>query len=122
MHPVRAAQRLLEEFHIRDVKDIDLRLLAAKRRVLIEEKPIQGAEGRLVYGDGRGTIIVNQQIREPTKKRFVIAHEIGHVELGHVELHRSANHITICDESALRDYRKHRPRETAANEFADCLA
>ena len=111
--PVKAAQALLDKFQVRDAQDINLRLMAADRRVLIQEKPISNAEGRLVYRNGRGTIIVNSSIRSAEKTRFVIAHE-----LGHVEMHRDADNVAICDESALREYNEHNGRETQANEFA----
>lgn len=109
---VDAAKRLLNEFGIRDVKDLDLEILAADRRVLVKEEPISGAEGRLVYRDGHGTITVNQNIPHIEKKRFVIGHEIGHVEL-----HLDTSNIAICDENALHDYKK-QSQESWANEFA----
>lgn len=111
--PVRAARSILDRFGIRDPEDIDLELIAGERRTLIEQKPMEMAEGRLVYRDGRGTIAVNRNIALPTKRRFVIAHEIGHIEL-----HPGTENVAVCDEEALSDYREKQPRETEANEFA----
>jgi Zn-dependent peptidase ImmA (M78 family) len=111
--PVRAARLLLRGFGVQNSSDIDLSLMAADRRVLIREKHIQGAEGRLVYRKGRGTITINASIKSPQKRRFVLAHE-----LGHVELHRNDDNVAICDEEALREYRKKHSREMQANEFA----
>jgi len=87
--------------------------MAANRRVLIQQKPIGNAEGRLIYRNGRGTIVVNSTIRSVEKRRFVIAHE-----LGHLEMHRHVDNVAICDEDALREYSENMSQETQANEFA----
>ncbi len=107
------AQKIIYEYGICDPQDILLEGIAYERGVIINEKPIKGAEGRLITDQANGIIVVNSNIREPGKKRFVIAHE-----LGHFALHRDSEKISICDQEAFIDWHKNRPYETEANEFA----
>jgi hypothetical protein len=72
------------------------------------------AEGRLAYRNGRGTISVGEDISLHSKERFVIAHEIGHIEL-----HQETKTRPICDEEALNEHKEDsQPLEVEANEFA----
>lgn len=81
--------------------------------VLVREAPLEGAEGRLVRGDKCGIIAVKADIREPGKKRFVVAHE-----LGHFELHKNSDQsLVYVDKDLLYSY-KNDPKEQEANEFA----
>lgn len=101
----------------------DLRLLediAWERGVHVRDRPMSGAEARLVvYGD-RGIITVAQGI-DPTRRRFSIAHE-----LGHFEMHKNESALAGC----LSDDIERPPRwsgdpasrrEAEANEFASHL-
>lgn len=108
-----AARELLELFDVRDPKDIRLQDFAGWEGVLLEEKPIDGSEGRLVTHGERAMIVVNNRITEVGKRRFVIAHE-----LGHFHLHRSDEGYALCNERAFVDWHGGRPHETEANEFA----
>jgi hypothetical protein len=72
------------------------------------------AEGRLAYRSGRGTISIAEDISLHSKERFVIAHEIGHIEL-----HQETKTRPICDEDALNEHKEDsQPLEAEANEFA----
>jgi len=107
------AQRVIQEYGISDPNDILLHAIAYERGVIVNEKPIKGAEGRLITNKSNGIIVVNSNIREQGKKRFVIAHE-----LGHFEMHRNSEKFSICEPEAFIDWHKNRPHETEANEFA----
>ena len=107
------ALKLIEQYSISNSKEIVLPAIAYELGLLVDEKPINGAEGRLVINQSKGIIVVNSNIIEHGKKRFVIAHEIGHFEL-----HKRIQKLAICDEEAFVDWHKNRPHETEANEFA----
>ena len=107
------AQEIIERYGIAEPDDIILHAIAYDLGIMIMEKPISGAEGRLVSNHSNGIIVVNLNIPEPGKKRFVMAHEIGHFEL-----HRKIQRMSICDNDAFVDWHKNRPHETEANEFA----
>lgn len=106
------ARELLRCYAIEDISEIAIRDLAYARGLLVQERPIRGAEGRLLRGRRRGIATVDATIAQPGKKRFVIAHE-----LGHFELHQD-DEIFVCDEAAFLDWHRHRPQETEANVFA----
>lgn len=92
----------------------DLYELAAKFELKIKEVDSDGFEGALVRRLNRrgGGIAVRKGIRELGRKRFTIAHEIGHYVMpGHGECH--------CKSDDIESWRKGIPaQEIAANRFA----
>lgn len=91
--------------------------LAAKLDLHIKEVDSHGFEGALVRINNRrgGGIAVRKSIRELGRKRFTIAHEIGHYILpGHGEYH--------CKSENIESWRNGIPvQEAAANRFASEL-
>ncbi len=64
----------------------DARSIAAELQLDVTELEVQGFDGGLVRAKGTpfGAIIVRDSIREPGRKNFTVAHEIGHFVLpGH---------------------------------------
>ena len=64
----------------------DARSIAAQLQLDVTELDVQGFDGGLVRAKGTpfGAIIVRDSIREPGRKSFTVAHEIGHFVLpGH---------------------------------------
>src|ERR1035441_7120963 len=64
----------------------DARRIAGQLQLDVSELDIQGFDGALVRAKGTpfGAIIVRDSIREPGRKNFTVAHEIGHFVLpGH---------------------------------------
>ena len=113
-HATQAAINLLDEFGLDDVIDIDLRDLVFARNMLYRETPLGDCEGRIVYGRNGGAIItINSETTYQPRKRFSIAHELGHYELKHREIH--------YDNEASLDYYKSGSQEAEANEFASEL-
>ena len=113
-----AAAALLNRYGIDSIDEIQVEDIAFAQGLLIEERPIRGAEGRLVRGPGRGLsgiATVNEHVREPGKKRFVAAHE-----LGHFEMHPNTSMFS-CDEAAFLAWHRNRPEEVEANVFAASL-
>lgn len=107
-----AAECLLREFGISDIQDIDIRDLVYARGIILQEKPIKNSDGRIVFGSKDTIITVNSQIEYEGRKRFTIAHE-----LGHFELHHNKN-THWADNAASLDYYKKGDQESEANEFA----
>jgi hypothetical protein len=77
---------LLERLHINGVPNVyDV---ATQLRIKVKEEGLEGCEGLLLRPRGvpRGIIAVRRGIRSEGRKRFTIAHEIGHYVLpGHDE-------------------------------------
>jgi Zn-dependent peptidase ImmA (M78 family) len=106
------AHEILDEFGLEYGAQADLIDLAFARNLIVVEKPIRGAEGRLVRTGDRAMATINENIRYDGKRSFVVAHEFGHYEL-----HKDTP-LFVCDENDFLDWHRRRPEETEANQFA----
>jgi hypothetical protein len=97
----------------------DLAALCEELGLHVREVPARGFDGALVRSRTaqKGIIAIKASLREKARKRFTIAHEIGHFVLPHHRLLK-----TVCDERKIDsfDARLNRP-EVEANEFASEL-
>ncbi|NMB81569.1 MAG: ImmA/IrrE family metallo-endopeptidase, partial [Ignavibacteria bacterium] len=75
------AQKIIDYYGISSPEEIELNIISSGLGVYIEDKDIDGSEGRITHDGKRGFIAVNSQITYLPKKRFVIAHELGHFRL-----------------------------------------
>lgn len=78
------ARALLDRLGIAGVPDV--RQIAATLRVPVHERQLERCEGMLVRikGTAKAAIAVKSSIREDSRKRFTVAHELGHLLLpGH---------------------------------------
>jgi IrrE N-terminal-like domain len=94
----------------------DLAYIAGRIGLRIEEVDSEGFEGSLVRAlDGpKGIIAVKKTIREVTRKRFTIAHEIGHYI---IPSHRML--VNVCTNGMVETWRDSvKGPELEANEFA----
>ncbi len=107
------AVELLEEFGIDDIQDVDIRDLVYAKDIIYRESPLENYDGRIVYGKhGKALITVNSNLIYEPRKRFTIAHELGHYILGH-------NRKTVVhDNEASMEFYKSGSQETEANQFA----
>jgi hypothetical protein len=75
---------------------------------------MRGADGRLAILEGQGLITVREDIPEQGRKRFVMAHE-----LGHYELHREVLPLISCSEDDFLKWNADNQHlEVEANHFA----
>jgi hypothetical protein len=120
LNPSFAAERVLDELGIRNPDDLQLLdLIAWERGALVRTQHLDGAEARITIGKRRAIITVSTAIKSSQRRRFSIAHE-----LGHLELHRAQNSISICLGEDLDDWKPQRVGisfEQEANEFASAL-
>jgi len=110
-----AARKLMEECGIDDPTEIPLDVLIYGRGASLIEKPLKNSEGRIVFGDTKAIITVNSDIAYAGKKRFVMAHE-----LGHFEMHRHLVPVHNDTDASLEFFQKGY-QEAEANEFASEL-
>ena len=109
-----AVEKILRDFGLDDVVGQDLTKLVYARGLMYRELPMSGCEGMIVFDDcGKAAITVKSTTRSKARKRFSIAHELGHYELGHGVTH-------FEDELSLNYYRRGY-QESEANEFASEL-
>src|SRR6185369_12396617 len=82
----KAAHDLLASVRVKAPSEIDLEMLAyAAGRLIIEEGGLETSEGRLVATRTRGGSIRVKAGLSSGRKRFTIAHEIGHFILHPLE-------------------------------------
>lgn len=112
--PIKAAAaafRILNEFGFPHPREIELKDLAMDRNVFVREGEIKGAEGRLLRKGKNGVIHIRRGIIPEGRRRFTIAHELGHWEL------HAAYSQFLCNAEDMRDYGRS-PLEVEANCFA----
>jgi len=97
-------------------EDLSLEDLALARGVIMTYGPMEQMEARLVRSGNVGLIRVRQDIPEIGRKRFAIAHE-----LGHWELHKDISQLFACtSDDMIASYKRSDP-EGEANIFASGL-
>ncbi len=110
-----AARKILNEFGIENPNDFTIEDLINARDIILQEKKISNSDGRIVFGKKKAIISINKEIRYAGRKRFTLAHELGHFELHHnINTHLEDNSLTL-------DYFKHGGQEYEANQFASEL-
>lgn len=94
----------------------DLVALCRDLGLRIREVPAKGFDGALIRSKAgqKGIVAVKASIREASRMRFTIAHEIGHFIIPH---HRNLGNI--CEERKIESFDRNLNRpEIEANEFA----
>lgn len=97
-------------------KDLVLEDLALAMGVLVFEDHLDGADARLVRKGAKGILRVKESIPERGRKRFAIAHE-----LGHWVLHEKVSQLLACTSDDMVAQYKASPPEIEANYFASAL-
>jgi Zn-dependent peptidase ImmA (M78 family) len=118
--PDARATTLLRNLGITQPSEISVDDIAWMRGALVRDENLKGAEARLVTFSNRAIISISTHIIEPGRRRFAIAHEIGHLEL-----HRQISSLALCVVSDL-DLRPleesaYPQSEQEANIFASAL-
>lgn len=115
LSPEFAARNLLQELDVKSLEDLqDLEVLAYYRNALVCYARLDGAEARLSVVGSKALITVSAEVTNPHRRRFSIAHE-----LGHLEMHYHDSGIAICTGRDLNEWgRNIRNLEHEANQFA----
>jgi Zn-dependent peptidase ImmA (M78 family) len=108
--PRLRAREIISGLKIQNPSEIDIEDIAWVHGILVREDSLEGADGRLVLLAERGIITVKATIPEEGRKRFIIAHE-----LGHFEIHK---HLSLCTDTDMTYWSNIRFEETDANDFA----
>jgi hypothetical protein len=107
------AKRLIEKYYITQPNEIPIEDIILSEGPYVYEKEIRGAEGRIICYEDHAIITVNSFLKDINKKRFVLAHE-----LGHFELHRELNAYYSDNENNFWEWKNDKIIESEANEFA----
>lgn len=114
---VGAASQLWKLYRFPSPREIVLEDLALALGVLVIEGRLDTADARLVRSGPRGLIRVKEDIPERGRKRFAVAHEIGHWIL-----HRDISQISVCtEENMIARYKASAPEVEASTFAAELL-
>ena len=106
---------LLHRFSI-EIPAFDIEVLAHAMKIEVREGGLEMADAWIIRRkNGKGILRVNDNVRSRARRRFSIAHE-----LGHWEMHPNLAQGRYCTEADLTDYHRS-PEEIEANTFAACL-
>jgi len=111
----RRADLLLSELQITDPVDIDIEAIAMTRSALVLDGGLSGAEARLTRSPKISFIRINAGVREPGRRRFAIAHELGHLLL------QENSQFALCTDKDLVPFYTNSPDELEASAFAGAL-
>src|SRR6266852_4766953 len=111
----KCAEDLISQLEISDVGEIDVEAIAMTQDALVIDGGVSGAEARLSRSPTLSFIRVNHAIREPGRRRFAIAHELGHLLL------QQSSQFTLCTGKDLVPFYTNSPDELEANVFAAAL-
>ncbi len=110
---VGRAIQLWTLYGFRSPEELVLEDLALALGVLVVEAPLAKADARLIRRGPRGLVRVNPDIPEPGRKRFAVAHE-----LGHWLIHRDQSQINACTDQDMVAKYKASALEVEASYFA----
>jgi Zn-dependent peptidase ImmA (M78 family) len=110
-----SARKLLIEIGFQDLSNISIEDIVWARGAYLRYLPLKNADGRIVFGEKSAIITINSEIEYEGRKRFTIAHELGHYEM-HRDLFQYHN-----DDFITLDCFKEGNQENEANQFASEL-
>lgn len=110
--PSTRAEEIIKNLQIREPAEIQVVEIAMERGAFVRERHLDGSEARLIRKGGLGIITVNSGISEEGRKRFAIAHELGHFEL------HTVSQLIFCTEEDMYVWNENKVQEIEANEFA----
>mgnify|MGYP001566217621 CR=1 FL=1 len=116
----KAAQGALKRLGLAHPAGFDLAELVwvLRPKLLVRDANLQGSIGRLTRQGSAGIITVSDTVWYPPRRRFVIAHELGHFEL-HDETNNQLALCTEADAGEQEDAHARMPvTEREANVFA----
>src|SRR5215207_9070458 len=113
--PSSVAMALINSLGIDDPALVSIEDLITYHNGVVKEVPLNNCDGRMVMKNGRSIVSVNSNIEFPPKKRFVLAHELGHI------LIHGGKEGTFSDDYSTLEAYKHGSQEVEANEFASEL-
>src|SRR5438128_448552 len=75
------AQKVLAECGLEEITDVSMDFFVAGLDAILIEEELKNCDGKIIFGNSKAIIKVNSLIQFNERKRFVTAHEIGHLIL-----------------------------------------
>ena len=117
------AKELLNEIGFDDITDIPMDIFVSSLGATLIEEPLKNSDGKIIRGNNKTLIKVNSDIPYEEKRRFTIAHEVGHHLLHdklNLEMHND-NSNTLNWFKETEQQAKRGLQEWEANDFASAL-
>jgi Zn-dependent peptidase ImmA (M78 family) len=117
------AKELLEEIGFDDITNLPMSTLVSGLGATLIIEPLKNSDGKIIRGNSKTLIKVNSEIPYEEKKRFTIAHEVGHLLLHDkldLEVHNE-NSNTLNWFKSVENQAKKGIQEWEANDFASEL-
>jgi Zn-dependent peptidase ImmA (M78 family) len=115
VNPAVIAKNLLNDLGLNDPCAVDIEDLIVYHNGIVREVNLPNCDGRMIMKHGRAIVSVSSAIEYPQKRRFVLAHELGHILL------HSENEASFTDDDSTLEGYKKGPQEVEANDFASEL-
>jgi hypothetical protein len=109
----RRPHQLHEATFVDSPQDIDVELIAFQEGLEVRSRPLKDCEATLIGFGDKGVVTIREGV-SPERKRFSIAHEIGHWEM-----HRGQSFACRIEERALDKLERSKERE--ADDYASEL-
>lgn len=77
------ANKLLRRFGVESPKDVNVEGFARRLKIDLVDAPLDGATAQLIVSPDHAAIILAKTLTDPAKRRWVIAHELGHYVMEH---------------------------------------
>jgi Zn-dependent peptidase ImmA (M78 family) len=91
-----AAERILHALGITDPQDIDLEAIAWTQGAVVNYRPLENCEARIIGSSRKAVISVNSRSPEG-RRRFSLAHELGH-------WHHHRGRMLFCDKQDIGNF------------------
>lgn len=114
MTPSQCVQEL--RFRLKLSGPVDVMAAASRLHVDVFEERLTDLDGLLLRDGDKARILVNSSTAYGTRKRFTIAHELGHFCMPHHQ-----DEMYLCTPADLACYKSNKWVETEANQFASEL-
>jgi Zn-dependent peptidase ImmA (M78 family) len=109
------ALQLLEDTDCLSVP-VNLDAIVEAKNIILKYEDVEGYTGMLLVVGDKALISVKKSIKEEARKRFTIAHELGHFSIPrHIT---KENNIYRCSDSDINTFGKKTNKEVEANYFA----
>lgn len=108
------AKSLLKKLGINSLP-IDPYEISERLEVFVKEDDCEGYTGMILVVDGRALISIKSGIRERPRKKFTVAHELGHYSIPE---HLAGRTFFKCTDKDLDTFDKKGSKESEANDFA----
>ncbi len=111
-----AANELLNSLGWSKPGDLNLNEIAFASNAYVKECDLEGSEGRILMNGDNAIISIDSKVGFESRKKFILAHEIGHLTL-----HKGLSKLFSDTDKTLNEWYAKGKHEIEANQFASEL-